>query len=199
MEEHEVPLDIYTHDLLGIEKSNWHRADQPKEGFSEPTPLSQKQKYITILLCVGFLYFVALGVWTIQRKVVPSNMAEVSSLVFIPSQISPREVNTESLPLWLVESHALFPLEVNTESFPFRLVESHAFFPLFFNFDTESYWNWRPAFSEIDKDLARKIDNREEICNSITPPSNWQELIHPERNYIVVHSCLGSSGYFVGW
>lgn len=167
MEEHETPIDIYTHDLLGMKKSSWHRTEQPKEEFPEPIPLSPKQKYITILLCVGFLYFVALGVWTILPKRFSMKMAEVNTQVFIPSQVIP------------------------TESIRLRFVESHTFLPIYSSYHYKTYWSWRPAFSEIDKDLAWRMDRREAIWNSITPPPNWENLRNDHDDYMYINvGCL---------
>lgn len=179
MEEHEIPINIYTHDLLGMEKSGWHRADHPNEEFSEPTPLSSKQKYITILFCLGFLCFVALGVWTIQRKVFPTNMEEVNNQVFSPFEA--------------------FPIEVNKESITFGFEKTQLLFPIYSNYYEEPYWRWgaKVAFSEIDEEQARKIDRHEKSWNEIVPPPNWKSLSHTQPLIVYHHyGCANGLLYY---
>lgn len=179
MEEHEIPIDIYTHDLLGMEKSSWHQAEQPKVEFSEHTPLSSKQKYITILLCVGFLYFVAVGVWTIQRKVFPTNMAEVNAQVFFPKPTAPiKQVNAG---YYEVRANEL----IFTSSHDSRI----DFAPFYFR-PVYRHHNYS-AFSEIDRKKSRKIEEWNKRWNTSTQ-LNWQPFMA-----ISVEPIFGRSYYYV--
>ena len=125
---------------------------------AEPVRFTQKEIYLTVLICGGFLYFSALGVWLTQREVSkqqPESAAKTTAFI-------PREHTQAALPSagtvpaadWSMESHQ-------------ALIDAYG--------DQE-------RLSAIDGQLARKYDalyrlqEKEKFNQQVLPPPNWALL-----------------------
>ncbi len=160
-EEYEIPLDIYPSlDVLGMERPAWQKVETEE---SDPTPVepvrfTQKEVYLIVLICGGFLYFSSLGVWLTNREVVSKNVPVSSQKAgFVPVDLAPVEVAPAAempAPEWSMESHQAF---------------------------IEAYGD-QARISAIDAQVAKRYDTwyrlqeQEQFKNQVQPPPNWALL-----------------------
>lgn len=160
MEEREIPLDLYPNlDVLGMERPDWQKADQPEPAEpAEPVRFTQKEMYLIVLICGGFLYFSGLGVWLTNREVQEQAVTTNPAETYRP----PADISQPAIPAaeptatsdWSMESHQ-------------ALIDAYGD---------------QARLSAIDAQLARKYDalyqlqEKEKFKTQVLPPPNWALL-----------------------
>lgn len=188
MEEHEVPLDIYKYDLLGMEQPTWHQAEkaEEKEVPVEPIRFSQKEKYVIVLMCVGFLYFSSLGVWLMNREVEAKkpNIKGTNSFTSLDLAIPAAQATAigevddiqriiQGTPQ-ACDAHGVIsmPIIVPPQKTEAWSMQSHQAL-------IDAYWD-QERLSEIDAQLGKRYDalsrQSEQFNNQVVPPPNWSLL-----------------------
>lgn len=190
MEEHEVPLDIYKYDLLGMEQPTWHQAEKADEAEAEVQAIqfSQKEKYVIVLMCVGFLYFSSLGVWLMNREVEAkkpdikgSNSFTSLNLATPVTQVpaigesddiqriiqgTPQACDAHGATATLV---LMPPPQPETKEWS---MQSHQAL-------IDAYWD-QERISAIDEQVNKRYDalsrQSEQFNNQVVPPPNWSLL-----------------------
>lgn len=188
MEEHEVPLDIYKYDLLGMEQPTWHQSEQAEEEAVavEPIRFSQKEKYVIVLMCVGFLYFSSLGVWLMNREVeakkpnIKGTNSFTSLDLAIPAAQVPAIGEVDDIQRIIqgtpqaCDAHGVssMPIIVPPQKTEAWSMQSHQAL-------IDAYWD-QERLSEIDAQLGKRYDalsrQSEQFNNQVVPPPNWSLL-----------------------
>lgn len=189
MEEHEVPLDIYKYDLLGMEQPTWHQAEKADEPEPEVQPIrfSQKEKYVIVLMCVGFLYFSSLGVWLMNREVEAQkpDLKGANSFTSLDLAIPTAQATAigESDDIQRIiqgtpqacDAHGatsppiIMPPQSKTATWS---MQSHQAL-------IDAYWD-QERISAIDEQVNKRYDalsrQSEQFNNQVVPPPNWSLL-----------------------